>query len=248
MLVLVHLGACFAGAQTRINVVAKPPVIDKQDIRFIPLSVGDEQFQKRVLALAQDNSGFMWLGTDDGLYRYDGYTLRAYRHDPKNSGSLSDNTVFVIYVDRGGTLWIGTGYGGLDRFDASRDAFIHYRHDPNNNRSVRAGQVFSIHQGLAGSLWIGTSGGLDRLEVAAGRFVRYPHPSNNASAYAIWGLYEDGQGNLLVGCAQGLYESRRESSGFSLFSNGLDDPDVEWFSQDHSGAVWFTSDASHLGM
>ena len=56
--------------------------MDKQDIRFDRLSVGGEPFNKRVLAIAQDNHGFVWLGTDDGLYRYDGYSLRAYRHDP----------------------------------------------------------------------------------------------------------------------------------------------------------------------
>jgi ligand-binding sensor domain-containing protein len=64
--------------------LVKLPVVDKQDIRFNRLSVGGEPFNKRVLAIAQDNHGFVWLGTDDGLYRYDGYSLRAYQHDPNN--------------------------------------------------------------------------------------------------------------------------------------------------------------------
>ena len=62
--------------------IQRLPVIEKQDIRFEALSVGGKPFQKRVLALAQDNYGFLWLGTDDGLYRYDGYSLRQYSHDP----------------------------------------------------------------------------------------------------------------------------------------------------------------------
>jgi len=56
--------------------IQRLPVIEKQDIRFDALSVGGKPFQKRVFALAQDNYGFLWLGTDDGMYRYDGYSQR----------------------------------------------------------------------------------------------------------------------------------------------------------------------------
>jgi signal transduction histidine kinase len=97
--------------------IQRLPVIEKQDIRFEALSVGGKPFQKRVFALAQDNYGFLWLGTDDGLYRYDGYNLRHYSHEPGNPHSLTENTVMRIYKDRAGILWIGTASGGLDRFD-----------------------------------------------------------------------------------------------------------------------------------
>ena len=69
--------------------IQRLPVIEKQDIRFDALSVGGKPFQKRVFALAQDNYGFLWLGTDDGMYRYDGYSLRQYSHDPGNPRSLT---------------------------------------------------------------------------------------------------------------------------------------------------------------
>src|SRR5262245_42854055 len=110
--------------------VVKLPVIDKQDIRFVRISAGGEPFKKRVLAVSQDNYGFMWLGTDDGLYRYDGYTLKPYRHDPNNPRSLSDNAVYVIYKDRAGIIWVGTSYGGLNRYDPVHDVFTRYGHDP----------------------------------------------------------------------------------------------------------------------
>ena len=104
--------------------IERLPVIDEQDIRFVRLSVGGEPFKKRVLSMAQDNYGFVWLGTDDGLYRYDGYTLRPYRHDPNNpQQSEREHRDTVIYKDRAGILWIGTGYGGLDRFDTAQRRF-----------------------------------------------------------------------------------------------------------------------------
>ena len=151
-IILLGLSGRAGGQVPSHDSVQRLPVMDKHDIRFAPLLVGGEPFKKRVLAIAQDNYGFMWLGTDEGLYRYDGYALRPYRHDPKDPRSLSDNTVFVAYKDRDGILWIGTGYGGLDRFDPAQDAFTHYRHDPNDSRSLRIGQVFSICQDRAGSI------------------------------------------------------------------------------------------------
>ena len=250
MLALFLSCAYTADAQktTNIDGLLRLPVIDRQDIRFVGLTVGGEPFTKRVLAIAQDNYGFVWLGTDEGLYRYDGYTLRAYRHDPNNPRSLSDNTVYAIYKDRAGILWIGTLYGGLDRFDAATDAFKHYRHDPNDSGSLREGHVFCIYQDREGVLWIGTSDGIDRLDVASGRFFHYPHASDgNARSNAVEGLHEDDQGNFVVATHQGLYKLERSSSRLARFSNhsivssGLDNEYLVWLTQVRSGALWLAS-------
>ena len=236
-----------------LNDIHRLPVIDRQDIRFVRLSVGGRTFQKRVLAIAQDDYGFVWLGTDDGLYRYDGYSLKSYRHNPGDPRSLGQNNVTAIYRDRAGILWIGTGYGGLDRFDPAQDAFTHYQHDPNNKRSLRNNEVHAIYQDRAGALWIGTIDGLDRMDVANGYFVHYQRPSeDNPRSDAIWGLYEDIQGNLLVGCPLGLYKLERNTSRLSpvsnnsIISSGSGDEDVEWFGQDRSGAPWFTSPSRNI--
>jgi hypothetical protein len=62
----------------------------------------------KVISLAQDSIGYLWFGTQEGLYRYDGYTLRLYQHDPTDSSSLSNNTAEVIHIDQAGSLWVGT--------------------------------------------------------------------------------------------------------------------------------------------
>jgi ligand-binding sensor domain-containing protein len=224
----------------------KLPVVDKQDIRFNRLSVGGEPFNKRVLAIAQDNHGFVWLGTDDGLYRYDGYSLRAYQHDPNNPRSLSDNTVMTIYKDRAGILWIGTLYGGLDRFDPDQDVFTQYRHDPNDPRSLRSDHVFSIYQDRAEALWIGTDDWLDRFDETSETFIHYPSPAEgDARSIADHnGLYEDHEGNLLVGSRRGLFKLEKSSGRLSHFSQSpiasdiLDQQQVQSIARDHSGAVW----------
>ena len=83
-------------------------------IRFDRLTVEDGLSQNAVLTIAQDGRGFLWLGTEDGLNKYDGYNFTVYEHDPEDPASLVDSFVSVIYVDRQGDLWVGTR-SGLDR-------------------------------------------------------------------------------------------------------------------------------------
>lgn len=228
--------------------VQRLPVIDKQDIYFEALSVGGKPFQKRVFALTQDSYGFLWLGTDDGLYRYDGYSLRQYSHEPGNPRSLTDNMVMLIYKDRAGILWIGTASGGLDRFDPARDTFTHYRHDPNDSQSLRNDYIAALYQDRTGAMWVDTVDGFDRLDVASGRFFHYPDPVEEiARRHVVREFYEDSQGNLLVGYAQGLYKMDRASGRLSRIWNsprsgfsGSSNPGVQWLPR-RGGMAWFTS-------
>ena len=70
-----------------------------------------------ITAMLQDRVGFVWIGSREGLMRYDGETFVIYRHDPGDPGSISGNTVRAMFEDRSGRLWFGTNTAGLNRFD-----------------------------------------------------------------------------------------------------------------------------------
>ena len=179
------------------------PVTDKQEIRFTQLSINGDPFQEGILSITQDKYGFLWLGTNAGLYRYDGYNLKAYRHDPNNPDSLSDNRIRVVYRDRDGFLWIGGGnHAGLDRLDPRDGSFRHYRHDPADERTLSDNGVGAVHQDGAGVLWVGTRSGLNRLDAASGTFVRYYPTSRDAgyqSSNNIISIVESRRGHLWLG-------------------------------------------------
>src|SRR4030095_11759873 len=143
--------------------IVKLPVVEKQDIRFLPFSANGEAPRSRVLKFTQDGPGFLWLATTPGLYRYDGYSLKHYLHEPDNPASLSADRVWTVYKDRGGTVWIGTSQG-LDRADATGNTCTHSRHDPADERSLSGNRVPVIYQDRGGTLWVGTGGGLDRMD------------------------------------------------------------------------------------
>ena len=245
LLILFHSAAYSSDARVTL------PVTDGHDLQFVNLSVAGEPFQSRVASIAQDLYGFMWFGTDDGLYRYDGYNLKPYRHESGNPNSLSDDSVVVVYRDRTGVLWVGTGFGGLDRLDPASNTFTHYRHDPAKRGSLSGNLVFCIYQDRGGALWVGTTGGLDRLDPARGTFVHYvhnPQDSGSLSANLVFHIFEDRLGNLWAGTVGGgLNRLDRSTGRFSRFQDpntprrpGDDTSDqaLSLIREDHSGVLW----------
>lgn len=95
-------------------------------------------------AILQDRDGFLWIGTNGaGLFRYDGYELKAYK--PGGPNALSSPYVYALYEDRDGTLWIGTGGNGLARYDKETDTFTYYQHDPQNPQSISSDSIEFSH-------------------------------------------------------------------------------------------------------
>jgi|LGOV01.1.fsa_nt_gb ligand-binding sensor domain-containing protein len=121
-------------------------------IRFNHLTIRQGLSSNSVTGIVQDDQGFMWFGSYDGLNRYDGNEFRVYRHDPDNPNSLSSNPMRVLYKDRSGDLWIGTEGGGLNRFDRETETFTRYQHDPHNPRSLSHNKVRAIYEDRAGGI------------------------------------------------------------------------------------------------
>ena len=158
-----------------------PESADGRPAVFRHITVEQGLSDQRVQALAQDRAGFMWFGTNNGLNRYDGYTVVAYRNDPTDAHSISGNFIEDLYEDRRGTMWIGTR-SGLNAFDRRTEQFTTFRHDPGNARTISSNVVMAIHEDRSGALWLGTTAGLNRFDRATGNFTAYRHdPANSRS-------------------------------------------------------------------
>ncbi|HSR32931.1 MAG TPA: two-component regulator propeller domain-containing protein, partial [Anaerolineae bacterium] len=156
-----------------------------------------------VLSILEDSAGNVWVGTLDGLDRFDPsadsgqpknqVSFTHYRHDPEDPQSLSENVILSLHEDRSNVLWVGT-VDGANRFNRREDQFIHYRKDrdppeePTYGLDVSSrlqdpqpsilsdGRVLAVHEDRAGELWIGTfDGGLNRLDRLSGKLSVYRH-------------------------------------------------------------------------
>jgi len=85
------------------------PVTEGADLRFDHLPLGIDPSHRRITAIVQDDLAFLWVGTDDGLERYDAYRIRDFRHDPKNPDSFPDCYIVTLIKDRLGRLWGASG-------------------------------------------------------------------------------------------------------------------------------------------
>jgi PAS domain S-box-containing protein len=185
-------------------------------VRFEHLSIEDGLSQNAGLDVFQDSRGYLWIGTQDGLNRYDGYSFKIYKHDPDDPSSLSHNSVLTVAEDKAGTLWIGTWGGGLNRYDPITEKFTRYLHTADDPTSLADNTVTSIKDDANGNLWVGTLDGLDRFDPQTSTFVHfknYPNDPNSLSSNAISLIFEDSNRQLWIGTgANGI-----DGSGLNRF-------------------------------
>ena len=125
-----------------------------QPIRFDRFTVEEGLSHNTVTALHLDQRGFLWVGTINGLNRYDGASFRTYRFDPNDSTSLSNDFIHGVYEDQEGELWISTRDGGVSRYDATSDLFRRYL--PNSGPDpLPPAPVNLVYQDPDGRYWLG---------------------------------------------------------------------------------------------
>ena len=196
----------------------------------------------------QDQYGFIWIGSVDGLTRFDGYHFKFYQHDLDNPESLSSNQVTAVLEDRTGTLWVGTEGDGLDRFNRAQETFVHFRYRADDPGSLGNGRVNVIYEDSLGELWVGTSGGgLNRLDSRSGAFVHYlhdPEAPGSLASNTVYAIYEDSRGILWVGTNNGLDRLDRQTGLFTHFQHdpqnfkSLSHNSVYAIQEDTWGTLW----------
>ena len=170
-------------------------------IRFERFDTQDGLSQMSIDDILQDKHGFLWIATQDGLNRYDGYQFKIYRSKFGDSTSLADNRIYDLFEDSKGTLWIGTG-GGLHRYDRQLDRFERFQFDSQNVNSISGNIVMSITEDQQGHLWLASYlGGLTSYDLASGRFTRFNHKpgsGNTISSNKVVHLLADKDNTLWI--------------------------------------------------
>lgn len=128
--------------------------------------------QVSVQSLLQDKNGFIWVGTEHGLNKFDGYDFTAYLNDPNDSTSLSYNTVTELMEDDQGFIWAATRGGGVSRFDPRSETFRQFRNIPGNEHSLRDNTVSTLFQDAGKRIWVASSTGLHLYRPASDDFER----------------------------------------------------------------------------
>lgn len=219
--------------------------LDRSDLRFRRLDQDNGLSQGSVLALAQDRHGFIWMGTQDGLNRFDGFDFRVFRPDSQRPGSLSSNWVSALAVDTHGDLWIGTE-AGLNRLLPDQERFEVFRHAPEDPRSLAGDSVLALHVDAEGRLWIGSDGGLS-LRDPAGGFRHFAFPSGDGERRVRAVLSRENV--LWVGTVRGLWRLDPATGGFEPAGAGpASDRPVHALALDARGRLWVGGEGMPLSI
>lgn len=138
---------------------------------FQNLSVEDGLPQNSVTALIQDDQGFIWIGTQDGLAKYDGYNFKIFRNERNNPNSLSHNFIWNISKDKKGILWITTLGNGMTRLDPKSEDFTQFLYSSDGN-GLSHWNTFSTLC-VDSSLYVGTNESLDKIDLNTGEVKTY---------------------------------------------------------------------------
>jgi diguanylate cyclase (GGDEF)-like protein len=191
-------------------------------------------------ALAEDSDGFLWVGTEGGLARWDGYRFHTYLPDARDPGALRDNWIVALHTDPRGRMWIGTSAAGLARYDRTHDNFVTYPTGPNGLSNV---SILAIADDTGGRLWIATDDGLDRFDPATGLFTTLRHEPDDPGSLPddhIGSVLRDEGGNLWVGTSKGLVRRPAGSNTFLrvTLAGAPAGTQVSALFEDQDGRIW----------
>ncbi|MFI4966101.1 MAG: two-component regulator propeller domain-containing protein [Caulobacterales bacterium] len=168
------------------------------------------------MVLAGDAPGFLWIGTQNGLARWDGAHFRTFIADPRRPGSLPDSQIQALHTDPTGRLWIGTISAGLARYDAGHGRFVAYGAGPQGLSHVG---VTALADAAGGKLWVGTAAGLDLLNPTTRAVTRIGDRGDGLVAArltsGVTALQPERSGDLWIGTAKGLLLWRAASGQVS---------------------------------
>src|SRR5262245_27033852 len=156
-------GACALALAVAATAAEQRPLVLRH------LTTTDGLPQATVMTTLRDSSGFVWLGTEDGLVRFDGLQLVRYARTPDAKGSLPGNFIWQVVEDATHDLWIAVRDAGVARWRRSTDRFDVYQHDPGREDSLSSNAARTLMIDAQGRVWIGTSdAGVNILDPATG--------------------------------------------------------------------------------
>ncbi|OJJ18015.1 hypothetical protein BKI52_29635 [marine bacterium AO1-C] len=176
-----------------------------QEINFSNITSAQGLAHNTVNCIIQDRQGFLWIGTENGLNRYDGYEFKVYRNDLNNKHSLSNNYVITLHEDHLGYLWVGTFGGGLNRFDPKTETFTRYKHNKDDPNSIWSNDVRAIYADKKGKIWLGLhdSYQFGYLDPATQKVTRFSGSEHHISLSTYTIIPEKDQG-FWIGSRSGL--------------------------------------------
>ncbi|MBE9462679.1 two-component regulator propeller domain-containing protein [Dyadobacter subterraneus] len=198
-----------------------------------------------VNSIAQDDKGFLWFATGDGLNRFDGYSFKVFKHNPEDKSSISGNYVKSIFKDRDGVIW-ASSRSGLNEFVASKENFV--RHIPSLQKHGSADDVTDISQAKNGDLWLSLNGSGFASFHRSSKVFKYHDQKTlpGLMTNSVLSVLEDSKGLLWLGTRDTGIEVFEIDKNRTLKKSGIDisalpKARINKIYEDHAHNIWIAS-------
>ncbi|WP_291723163.1 two-component regulator propeller domain-containing protein [Bernardetia sp.] len=224
---------------------------DLPKLRVEQLSIDQGLSQNTVNAMIQDSEGYLWIGTDDGLNRYNAYDVTIFRHKREDSLSIIDNQIMSIYEDTNHNIWIGT-IAGVSIFDRKTQSFKSFYKKEGDPNTLVDNEVKAITEDKEGFIWLGTANGLSKYDYNNNSFTNFVASEEDSTMLGsndIAKLYVDKANNLWIGTNSfGVNRWSSDRSEKKLYRYNRSDTTSLWgfggydIKEDADGNIWIASE------
>lgn len=190
------------------------------EINFKLASFSKNLTQQTVSQTLQDSSGALWFLTQEGLNKYNGFTLENYRYSLTNPMSISTNSVTGLAEDTNGNIWVATRGGGLNKYDSINNGFTAIRTNPNNTGTPLSNNIYTIFSDTRGMLWLGYEDGFSVFDPISGQFDHFDSKSQGDIKLGVVNAFaQSPNGRMWAGTlGSGLIEINSSSLEVSVHS------------------------------
>lgn len=205
--------------------------------------------QNNVACITKDRDGFIWVGTGNGLNRFDGYSFVQFGHSDKDSASISNDVIRELLLDSKGRMWIGT-YDGLNLYDSETETFRNFLKSPTDDNSISQNTIQCLIEDRNRQLWVGTYWGLNKIDLETFGVTRYYHHEDGTGLpdNAVNALLEDRHGKIWVCTAKGISivgtNGIEKTIPQSNAPDGLAPELIVGIAQDSTGAIYLGTNGS----
>lgn len=181
----------------------------KTDFLFKNISIEEGLSQATVETIIQDNKGYIWLGTNDGLNRYNGYSFKVYRKEKDKNRGISNNYIMKIAEDKDGNIWAAT-LDGMNKINNEKNTIEKYYENPNEG-NLSSSKLTDILITKDNKMLVASYGGVDIYNETTNSFKPFIKDVSLLKNETVFALAEDNEGNIWVGTDLGL--DKFDSSG-----------------------------------
>ena len=228
ILILVCIFSCLKISTSYANI--------RESFNFKNITIEDGLSQSTVETIYQDSKGYIWIGTNDGLDRYNGYEFKHYKHDKYDKNSIANNYIVDIIEDKNGYIWVST-IGGLSRINPDKDEIKNYysKEDSGNLSNSNLWQILCTKDNR---LIASTIDGLNVYDEDKDKFTRILYKEGELPSQYIYSLEEDLYGHIWVGTDNGLVELDKDLNIVKSYQDAIGDSDVYNVYDDSKGNIW----------